>query len=253
MYQEERLNQILALLQAHRYATVDFLVSEIRYSAASIRRDLAILEKRGLVKRSYGGVTLNAESDTPFLFRQQTMKPEKNLIAKEAAKLVSDGDVIFLDGSSTAQYMGPFLLKKRDIAVITNNLTLATYLAENGVEVYCAGGRVTELPGTTAGSITAKTFASFRADIMFFSTDAMDSEGVISVKPESYFIHNTAMLEHSAKHVYLCSSNKIGTHAKIVQCDLSEVDYFISDATLPASLRKKFPKTKFITAKREKE
>ena len=248
MFQEERLNRILSILQSAHYVTVQYLVDEIRYSPASIRRDLSLLEKRGLVKRSYGGVTLNAENDTPFVFRQHSMRVEKNRIAKCAAALVENGDTVFLDGSSTAQYMATYLLEKKNISVVTNNLMLASFLAENGVEVYCAGGQITELPGTTSGSITAKAFSAFHADILFFATDAIDDKGQIWVKPESYFIHNTAMLEHSTKHVYLCSSNKIGKHARLLQCDLSEIDYFISDKKLPTPLRKRFPKTKFIFA-----
>ncbi len=251
MFQEERLNRILAILQTTQYATVQYLVDEICYSPASIRRDLTLLEKRGLVKRSYGGVTLNADNDTPFVFRQHSMRVEKNRIAKRAAELVQSGDTVFLDGSSTAQYMATYLLDKKDISVITNNLMLASFLAENGVDVYCAGGKITELPGTTSGTVTAKVFSAFHADILFFATDAIDEKGQIWVKPEGYFIHNTAMLEHSTKHVYLCSSNKIGKHAKILQCDLSHIDYFISDKRLPAALRKKFPKTKFICADKE--
>ena len=208
MFQEERLDRILAILKNTQYTTVQHLVEEIRYSPASIRRDLALLEKRGLVTRSYGGVTLNAENDTPFVFRQHSMRVEKNRIARSAAALVKNGDTIFLDGSSTVQYMATYLLEKKGITVITNNLMLGSFLAENGIEVYCAGGKITELPGTTSGSVTAKAFAAFHADILFFATDAMDDKGAIWVKPEGYYIHNSAMLEHSSKHVYLCSSNK---------------------------------------------
>lgn len=248
MYQQERLNEILKILKRTHYATVDYLVEQIHYSPASIRRDLSLLEKQGLVKRSYGGVELNADNDTPFIFRQHSMKAEKNKIAQIAASLVKDGDVVFLDGSSTVQYVGHFLTTKKDICVVTNNLMLASYLAEHGIDVYCAGGKVTELPGTASGMITAKAFSSFHADIMFMSTDGIDKDGVITIKPEGYYMHNMAMLKNSDKHIYLCSSNKIGVHSKIVQCDLSEIDYFISDAEFDEELKNKYPKTKFLTA-----
>lgn len=96
--------------------------------------------------------------------------------------------------------------------------------------------------------ITAKAFSSFHADIMFLSTDGIDKEGIITIKPEGYYLHNVAMLNNSDTHVYLCSSNKIGVHSKIVQCDLNEIDYFISDAEFDENLKKKYPNTKFVTA-----
>lgn len=250
MYQAERLKKILEILEANHYATVDYLVEQIHYSPASIRRDLSLLQKQGLIHRTFGGAELNKENDTPFRFRQHNMKLEKHKIAQIASSLVKDGDRVFIDGSSTSQCLAPYLLSKKDLFVVTNNLFLASYLKENGTAyVYCAGGEITELPGTCSGAITANAFSSFHADIMFFSSDAIDARGVITVKPEGYYVHNRAMLSHSDTHVYLCSSNKIGKSSRLVQCDLSEIDYFISDGTLPASLQSAFPKTVFLTAK----
>ncbi|MBQ7794263.1 MAG: DeoR/GlpR transcriptional regulator [Clostridia bacterium] len=247
MYQKERTDEILKILRNVHYTTVDYLVERIRYSPATIRRDLTLLEKQGLVKRSHGGVEINKESETPFIFRQHSMKSAKSKIAHEAAKLVKDGDVVFLDGSSTVQYVGHFLLEKKDICVVTNNLMLASFLGENGIDIYCAGGKITELPGTASGMLTAHAFSSFKADIMFFSTDGIDENGVITIKPEGYCLHNNAMLKNSKTHVYLCGSDKIGKHSKIVQCDLSEVDYFISDGNLEDKIKNKFSDTVYTT------
>ena len=246
MYQQERMNEILRILKSTHYATVDYLVEKIRYSPASIRRDLTLLEKQGLVKRSYGGVEINQENATPFKFRQHSMKSAKNKMAEYAATLIKDGDIVFIDGSTTTQYLGHYLTGKKDICVITNNMMLASYLNENGIEVYCTGGLVTEAPGTLSGMITAKVFASFHANIMFFSTDGIDSNGTITIKPEGYYMHNRAMLDNSDKHVYMCSSDKIGRSVKIVQCDLGEVDYFISDKNMESELMEKYKDIQFI-------
>jgi DeoR/GlpR family transcriptional regulator of sugar metabolism len=106
MYQQERMDKIIKILKENQYVTVDYLVQEIRYSPASIRRDLTLLEKQGLVKRSYGGVEIKDDRSTPFRFRQHSMKLAKNAIAKQAASLVKNGDTVFLDSSST-----PFTLR----------------------------------------------------------------------------------------------------------------------------------------------
>ena len=246
MYQQERLKEILKILKSVHYSTVDYLVDQIHYSPASIRRDLTLLEKQGLVKKSYGGVEILEESETPFVFRQHSMKSEKNKIASAASKLIKDGDVIFLDASTTTQYMGHFILSKKDICVITNNMMLASYLKEHGTEVFCTGGELVELPGTLTGSVAVNAVSSFHADIMFFSSDTIDNNGVINVRPEGHYLLNKAMLENSDKHVYLCGSNKIGKNSRYVQCDLTDIDYFISDGQLDEETQKKFPHTEFI-------
>lgn len=246
MYQQERLDKIIDILKSIHYTTVDYLVEQIHYSPASIRRDLALLEKQGLVKRSYGGVEILEENITPFKFRQHSMKSEKNKIAAAAAELVKNGDTVFLDASTTTQYMGHYLIEKKNICVVTNNMMLASYLKEHGVDVYCTGGMLTELPGSLTGAIAANTFSLFRADIMFFSEDGIDDNGNITVDPEEHYIYKKAMLENSDKSVFLCGSDKIGRHSKLVQCNLSEIDYFISNTYLDDTLKEKYPNTQFI-------
>ena len=93
MYQQERLDKILKILKNIHYSTVDYLVEQIHYSPASIRRDLSLLEKQGLVKRSYGGVEIIEENVAPFKFRQHSMKSEKNKIAASAAEQSGRGTI----------------------------------------------------------------------------------------------------------------------------------------------------------------
>ncbi len=246
MLQSERQDEILNILKTVHYTTVEYLVEQVRYSPATIRRDLVALENRGLVVRSRGGVKLNKESGTPFIFRQHSMKTEKLKMAKAAAALVKDGDVVFLDGSTTVQYIGHYLADKQDITVVTNNLLLASHLAAQGIATYCAGGRITELPGTASGMLTELCYSAFSADILFFSTDGMDQNGIITIKPEGYYLHNKAMLRHSKTHVYVCGSDKLGVHSKLIQCDLNEIDYFISDGAVSDAVKEAYPNTHYI-------
>jgi len=245
MYQSERMNEIMRILKKYHYVTVDYLVEKIRYSPASIRRDLTLLEKQGLVKRSYGGVEIKSETSTPFMFRQHSMKTAKNRMAEQAAKLVNDGDTVFVDGSTTAQYIGHFLVNKKDITVITNNMLLASYLSENGVKVYCTGGFVNEIPGILTGDITNNAFSTFHADIMFFSTSGFD-DGKIFETSEIYRIHRRIMLENSDKRVFLCGSDKLNVKKSMIVCDLGSIDYFISDGKIPEDIKNKHKATQFI-------
>ena len=245
MYQSERMSEIMKILNKYHYVTVEYLVEKIRYSPASIRRDLTLLEKQGLVKRSYGGVEIKSDTATPFMFRQHSMKTAKNRIAEQAAKLVKDGDTVFIDGSSTAQYIGHFLVNKKDITVITNNMLLASYLSENGIAVYCTGGFVDEIPGILTGDITSNTFSSFHADIMFFASMGFD-EGKIYGNNEIYKQHQRIMLENSDKRVYLCGSDKIGMKGKMILATLESVDCFITDGNIPESVKNEYKETEFI-------
>ncbi len=245
MYQQERMDQIMKILKKYHYVTVDYLVKEIRYSPASIRRDLTLLQKQGLVVRSYGGVSVKDDRGTPFRFRQHSMRIEKNAIAKKAATLVKNGDTVYIDVSSTTQYIGHFLTEKKGITVVTGNMHLATYLYEHGIETYCTGGRVYEYPGLLGGELANGALSYFNGDIAFFSTQGINSSGVISgnENDKRRFIK---MKENFSKVAYLCGSDKFNSNFKFNCCTLDEIDYFVSDKKLPKEITDKYKNTKYL-------
>ena len=249
MYQQERMDEILKILKKYNYVTVDFLVEKINYSPASIRRDLTLLQKQGLVVRSYGGVRLNDANSAPFRFRQHSMKIEKNKMAQAAADLVKENDVVYLDGGSTIQYIGHFLTEKKKITVLTCNILLADYLSEHGIVTYCTGGRIVEYPGILGGQIMQNTLANFNVDIAFFSSNAFTLDGKILSSTENAAYVHKCIRKTAKKLVYLCGSDKIGGSGNFVDMTLDDIDYLISDGDLPENLKKEYNNTKFIVAK----
>ena len=249
MYQQERMDEIMKILKKNHYVTVDYLVKEIRYSPASIRRDLTLLEKQGLVKRSYGGVTYKDANISPFRFRQHSMKTAKNAIAKKAASLISNGDVVFIDGSSTTQYMGRYLVDKKGITVITCNMMLADFLSEHGIETYCTGGKVVEYPGILGGDMALEMLSKFNIDIAFFSSTAFNTCGQVLAYGEGGVRNHKAYRACSDKLVYLCGSDKFNTVGAFVSLSLSDIDFFVSDAELPEKTKEKYKNTTFLFTK----
>lgn len=249
MYQQERMDEIMRILKKNHYVTVDYLVKEIKYSPASIRRDLTRLEKQGLCTRSYGGVTYKDANISPFRFRQHSMKSAKNAIAKKAASLVKNGDVVLLDGSSTAQYMGTYLTEKNGITVITCNMLLADFLSEHGINTYCTGGKVVEYPGILGGEIMLQSISEFNIDIAFFASNSFDLKGQVLDVSEFAHAKQRVFRKQAKNLVYLCGSDKIGADAKYVGLSLDQIDYFISDALLPESVRENFKTTTFLCTK----
>ena len=246
MYQQERMDQIMKILKKYNYVTVDYLVKEIKYSPASIRRDLTLLEKQGFVTRSYGGVTYKDANITPFRFRQHSMKTAKNAIAKKAATLVKNSDVVFLDGSSTTQYMGHFLTEKKGITVVTCNMMLADFLSEHGINTYCTGGKVIEYPGILGGNFMLETLTKFNIDIAFFASTAFNLKGQILSLDERGTLNHKTYRKYSKKLAYLCGSDKFDTEGNFVSLILNDIDYFVSDKKLPEDITQKFETTTFL-------
>ena len=132
MYNLERQKEILEILEHHKSISVNALAQMLYVSHPTVRRDLTLLEEQGKVHRTHGGVVLRKTSDSeiPLMFREDQNNAAKRIIAEKAAPLIHDGDVIFLDASSTASYLIPHLEKLKDIVVITNGPKTSIALGE---------------------------------------------------------------------------------------------------------------------------
>ena len=110
---EERQHRIVELLKKNRRFTVIELSQVFNISGATIRSDLKELAEQGKLIRTHGGAMYNQESgaEFPFNLRKTRRKRIKEQIGREAAKLISEGEVIFIDASTTASAMLPFLVE----------------------------------------------------------------------------------------------------------------------------------------------
>ena len=128
MLQVERFKQIRALLEKTPTLRIGQLANLLYVSEATVRRDVDAMEKDGLLKRVYGGVTLNKE-DMPLTLRSFQHADMKDEIGKKAAELVKDGQTIFIDSSSTALHILPYIKHKKDMTVISNSQKVIDTLA----------------------------------------------------------------------------------------------------------------------------
>lgn len=247
MYPQERQDAILSILNQYRYVTVTYLIDALHYSSATINRDLNLLERRGLVTRSYGGVELVGDAGIPVVFRQHKQHAAKERVARRAAELVENGDILFIDGSTTAQYMAPYLEHKEGIQIITNNMTLAAHLSERGISCVCLGGKVLEPPSMLGGPDTVEMARSYRADKAFFSTAHVSMDGTV-FDNDTYLELHRAMLKKARYGVFLADDHKFkqGVGMKRL-CVFDELYAVISDCDITV-LREQFPNTKLIHA-----
>ncbi len=248
MYRQGRIEKILEVLRANGYVTVKYLVSVTGYSNATINRDLNIMEKQKLVKRSYGGVEIVANKGVPLPFRYHKMKSEKLKIAKKAAEYIEDGDTVFIDASTTTEYIAGFLTEKKDLTVITNNMAIISRLSEYGINCICLGGKVVEPPFMLSGDDAVECAMKYRADKMFFSTGMITENGYIATNTQMYYLLQTVMLKNSNKKYYLADHDKIKKESVIEKylCDLNGIDIIISDKDFNDELKNKFSNTEFI-------
>lgn len=246
MSQKLRQEQILEILQKRGYVTVRYLVDALHYSSATINRDLNIMQNLGLVKRTYGGVEAATQSNLPALSQRQFyMKKEKRRIARVAAGLICNGDTVFLDASTTVQYILPFLSEKKELRVLTNSLHLAIEISELGFDVICLGGQVTERPYVLNSDETIEIAQKFQANKMFFSVDSVTVDGYIH--STQYLLYKT-MMKNSDEAYFLTDKTKLVDRLDVKLCDFSVLTGVVSDFEFPEETKKAYPNTKFLCA-----
>ena len=242
-----RQDEILKIIESKGYVSVKYLSDTLHYSTATINRDLNDLQKRGLVTRSYGGVEPVRSPYVPIMFRAQKMRSEKKHIGKTAASFVKDGDTIFIDGSTTAQCMEEYLIERKGLTVITNNIMLALNLSKYDIKVICLGGTVVEQPCMLCGNETVENAEKYRVNKMFFSTAALTSDGLIA-SGIYYDILLKTVAKRAKEIFYLVDHKKIDKDFCEVYGTLADVDCVISDYAFPEETTSKFKSTRFVNA-----
>ena len=247
MSQKIRQEQILQILKKQQYVTVRYLSDTLQYSTATINRDLNAMQLKGLVKRSYGGVEEAQKSALPTLVQRQFYhKKEKRHIAEEAVKQIQNDDTVFLDGSTTVQYMLPFLAQRKDIKILTNSLRLAIDLGEYNLEVICLGGRIAERPYVLHSEETIENAMRYYPDKMFFSVDSFTVDG--KIHNTSYLLYKI-LLKNSRQAWFLTDKTKQVEYLDVLLCDFSALTGVISDFDFPEKTKEQYPNVTFISAK----
>lgn len=250
MYKCEREDEIMDLLTENEYATVEFLAKKMNISPSSIRRDLKNLEERGLVNRSYGGVKLaNATGKRiPFSLRSQANSHLKKQIAKAALSLINEGDVVFLDGSSTVLFLAALLASVNGITVITNGIDVMSCLSNYDVRAYCTGGaKSKDNEAVLVGDYTQRFLRDIRADVAIFSVQSMNDAGdCFDCYAEEVAVRKV-MLQNARKKILLCDSSKWNRPSTFYQCSAADVDYIVCDKELNTFFKDPTPE-KYVLA-----
>ncbi len=235
MYKCEREDEIIALLGETEYATVEYLSRKMNISASSIRRDLKNLEERGLVNRSYGGVKIaNATGKRiPFSLRSHENSIQKKQIAKAAAALIHTGDVVFLDGSSTAYFVAELLPAVSGVTVVTNSIDAMSVLSRYDIKAYCTGGILSpENKAVLVGDYAMELLRKLRADVVIFSVQAVAKNGdCYDCYAEEVAVRNI-MMQNAKTKILLCDSSKLDKTSTFFQGNIRDLDYIVSDRDL---------------------
>jgi DeoR family fructose operon transcriptional repressor len=238
MYAEER--QQLITRTAHRdgRVSVSRLAAELEVASETIRRDLEILDRRGILRRVHGGA-VPAESlrlvevDVPE--RAATHVAEKERIARAAlAHLPVGGGAVILDGGTTAAQLAALLPADPALTVITNSVPAAVALAARSVmPVYLLGGRLRGVTQATVGNEAQSLLGRTRVDVTFLGTNGVTAAHGLSTPDPDEAGTKRAMVAAARRVVALADSSKFGQEHLVSFARAEDVDVIITDTGVP--------------------
>jgi DeoR family transcriptional regulator, fructose operon transcriptional repressor len=144
MIAEERRLRIREILSVERTITATELRNMLGVTAATVRRDLAVLAQEGVLVRSHGGAIsriLSTDFQLSYEALLRTSREEKQAIAREAEPLVLDGETVFLEGSTTVYELACLLRRRNHLTVVTNSPPILGQLQHSsGTNLMSTGG-----------------------------------------------------------------------------------------------------------------
>ena len=226
-----RENQYINLL-AQAPHSVRELSEKLFISEPTVRRDIAVLQEKGIVTRKSGIVSIRSASPDrriPLFVRHLEQNESKRIIARKAAAHIKDGYVIMLDASTTAMYLLSHISRLKNVLVITNGARTAPEAAAMGIKTICTGGELMRESFCYAGSDAESMLRGYNADVAFFSCRGISEEGIAS---------DTSILENSmrkimignAREAYLlCDQSKLGKTYLNTLCRVEDLDGLITE------------------------
>jgi DeoR family fructose operon transcriptional repressor len=235
MYAEERQQEILRRARADGRVDVVRLAEELEVTSETVRRDLTVLERAGVVRRVHGGaIPIERLGFEPALAaRDAVLTTEKERIAKAALAELPDGGAIIIDAGSTTGRLADVLPADRELTVVVNAPPLATSLAMRpNVTVIMLGGRVRGRTLATVDDMALAPLAQLHVDVAFMATNGLSVECGLTTPDPGEASVKRAMIAAARRTVLLADHTKVGNDYLARFGSLSEVDLLISDTGL---------------------
>ena len=239
----DRMQRVLELLDTRDVVSVTELAHAFAVSEVTVRNDLAILARQGLIARIRGGARAlqRGQSEVAFDVRLRVKEAEKRAVARAAAAMVDDGEAVALDSSTTAFYIALELREKRELVVVTNGLRVAEALADAaGVSVIVPGGLLRLAAMSLVGDFASAVLRTTSIGKGFFGARGVSLDrGLMDLNPEEVRI-KSEMADVCERVIGVFDHTKWSRNALLSFVPTQRITAIVTDAGAPAGLIKEW-------------
>lgn len=228
MLTRQRQQQILDSMRSEGQVVVKTLAAKMAVSEDTLRRDLRELARRGLLQRVHGGALPASRAIADLSTRKRVSSQEKDAIARMAASMLRAGQVVFLDGGTTATRLARLIDPALKATIVTHSPSVAVELIDFACEVVLIGGRVFKHSMVTVGGTAIEGIGRIRADLYFMGVTGLHPEVGLTTGDSEEAAVKRALMAASAETVVLGSPEKIGAASPYVIAPVAAASAVIS-------------------------
>jgi DeoR/GlpR family transcriptional regulator of sugar metabolism len=240
MIPAERRARIVEELEEQRVVKVSALSDALGVSEITIRRDLKLLDREGVLRRTHGGAVLKRRpTDEQVLdAAAESHAPEKARIARAAAAMIEPKDTVFLGSGSTVAGILRFVDPALEARVVTHSLAAAAEAQGLSLEIMFLGGLYRPQLNAVEGTWPIDMIANFHADKAFLGADGLDATAGLTTPSMAVAGIELAMIRHTRGEVVVLADNdKIGLVCQVVICPMDQIDVVLVDDGVPPDVR----------------
>jgi DeoR family fructose operon transcriptional repressor len=236
---EQRRHRILDLLARAGYESIQALARVMRVSAMTIRRDLNVLAREGLIRRTHGGAITESlrQVDLDYKARRDQHALAKRQIGEAAARLVRDGDIIFLDAGTTVLTMTEHLLDRRDLTIVTHSLAVVERLqGRDGIKVFLLGGEVRSDLMSVVGFQAEEFLGTFALDKAFLGAGGIDAKRGLTHSTVEEIPIKTRAAQNARETYVLADQSKFTRVGMMFFLPTTQIDCLITEGSSGADI-----------------
>lgn len=230
---EKRRNEILKLATAEEVLDMDMLMDRFKTSRSTIVRDLKVLEEKGLVTRTFGGIRIIEGLNYSFDSSRKEQIEEKREIVKLAYELIKNHSTIVLNSGVTTLELAKLIAKSDlQIFIVTNSLKIIDYLIINNfVNILSLGGDFYLPVYAFKGKIPIESMKTLEVNTAFIGVHGIDPEIGVTLPFSEEADLITVMMERSKQRVVMADHAKFGRVSLYkVKQNIEDIDIIITDS-----------------------
>ncbi|MFG2887315.1 DeoR/GlpR family DNA-binding transcription regulator [Streptomyces sp. NPDC048297] len=234
----ERQREIVEVARREGSVEVTTLALELGVAKETVRRDLRVLEDRGLVRRTHGGAypVESAHFETTLAARAANHVSERRRIAAAAAELLGNAETVFVDEGLTPQLIAEALPEDRPLTVVTASVATAVALAEaENITVLMLGGRLRPSTLATVDQWTTRMLAGFAIDLAFIGANGISREHGLTTPDPAVSEVKAQAIRSARRTVFAGVHTKFGAVSFCRFAEIGELDAVVTSTLLPAS------------------